>query len=126
MEVMIADASMVVREQIRFLLSDVPDITLVGEAVNAHEALEALRARSPHVVVLDNSMPCSGEFTVLRRANHEQETPTLVMLRVFSYEVSPGADLEDGTEFVRDETFIDQPLALALRQLAHMPVPVAA
>ncbi len=122
MDVMIADASMVVREQIRFLLSDVPDITLVGDTADAPATLEAIRARSPHVVMLDNSMPCSGEFTVLRHVNHELETPALIMLRAFSYEVSPGADLEDGTEFVRDETFIDQPLALALRQLAQMPV----
>lgn len=122
MDVMIADASKVVREQIRFLLSDVPDINLVGETADVEEALEMIRTRRPHVVVLDNSMPCSGEFTVLRQAHHDHLTPALVMVRAFSDEVSPGAALEDGPAFVRDDTLIDQPLALALRELAQLSV----
>lgn len=120
MKVMIADPSVVVREQIRFLLSAVPDIECMEETDNVQDTLDMIRTRNPHVVVLDNAMPCSGEFTVLRQVKYEELTPALIMLKAFSFEVCPNADLEDEEDFVRDEIFVDQPLALAVRQLAQL------
>jgi DNA-binding NarL/FixJ family response regulator len=55
--VVVADDHKVVRAGIRELLSDEPDIVVVGEARDGREAVELALAQRPHVVVMDINMP---------------------------------------------------------------------
>jgi NarL family two-component system response regulator LiaR len=55
--VVVADDHKVVRAGIRELLSDEPDITVVGEARDGREAVELALAQRPDVVVMDINMP---------------------------------------------------------------------
>lgn len=55
--VVVADDHKVVRAGIRELLSDEPDIQVVGEARNGREAVEIALAVRPDVVVMDINMP---------------------------------------------------------------------
>jgi NarL family two-component system response regulator LiaR len=55
--VVVADDHKVVRAGIRELLADEPDIEVVGEARNGHEAVELALAQRPDVVVMDINMP---------------------------------------------------------------------
>jgi len=55
--VVVADDHKVVRAGIRELLSDEPDITVVGEARDGREAVEIALAVRPDVVVMDINMP---------------------------------------------------------------------
>jgi NarL family two-component system response regulator LiaR len=56
-KVVVADDHLVLREGIRNLLEDQPDIELVGEAANGLEAVAVVRATEPDVVLMDVVMP---------------------------------------------------------------------
>lgn len=55
--VLIADDQMMVREGFSVLLNAMPDIEVVGEAVNGREAVERVRELVPDVVLMDIRMP---------------------------------------------------------------------
>jgi DNA-binding NarL/FixJ family response regulator len=55
--VLIADDQMMVREGFSVLLNAMPDIQVVGEAVNGREAVERVRELAPDVVLMDIRMP---------------------------------------------------------------------
>ncbi|GHE10541.1 response regulator [Streptomyces alanosinicus] len=55
--VLIADDQMMVREGFSVLLNAMPDIEVVGEAVNGREAVERVRTLAPDVVLMDIRMP---------------------------------------------------------------------
>jgi DNA-binding NarL/FixJ family response regulator len=55
--VLIADDQMMVREGFSVLLGAMPDIEVVGEAVNGRDAVDRVRELSPDVVLMDIRMP---------------------------------------------------------------------
>ncbi|NEB76535.1 response regulator transcription factor [Streptomyces sp. SID14478] len=56
-KVLIADDQMMVREGFSVLLGAMPDIEVVGEAVNGLEAIAKVRELQPDVVLMDIRMP---------------------------------------------------------------------
>ena len=55
--VLIADDQMMVREGFSVLLNAMPDIEVVGEAVNGRQAVDRVRELAPDVVLMDIRMP---------------------------------------------------------------------
>ena len=55
--VLVADDHGVVRKGSRFLLTQQPNIEVVGEAEDGREAVRLRRKRVPHVVIMDIAMP---------------------------------------------------------------------
>ncbi|MFC7267265.1 response regulator [Streptomyces lutosisoli] len=55
--VLIADDQVMVREGFSVLLGAMPDIEVVGEAVNGRDAVERVRELAPDVVLMDIRMP---------------------------------------------------------------------
>jgi len=55
--IVIADDQMMVREGFSVLLNAMPDMEVVGEAVNGREAVERVRELAPDVVLMDIRMP---------------------------------------------------------------------
>ncbi|MFD7546213.1 MULTISPECIES: response regulator [unclassified Streptomyces] len=55
--VLVVDDQMMVREGFSVLLNAMPDIEVVGEAVNGREAVERVRELAPDVVLMDIRMP---------------------------------------------------------------------
>jgi DNA-binding NarL/FixJ family response regulator len=70
--VVIADDHAILRAGIRSRLEREPDITVVGEAATAEQAIERCAALTPHVVLLDLLMPrrggCEAIPELLRRS----------------------------------------------------------
>ena len=56
-KVLLVEDHIVVRQGIKALLSDEPDIEIVGEAGNGREALPLVAGLQPDVVLMDISMP---------------------------------------------------------------------
>lgn len=77
-QVLVADDHAIIRDGLRKILNDTPDLEVAGEAANGTEALQKVRDRHWDLVVLDMSMPGrSGlELIKLMRA----EAPKLRIL----------------------------------------------
>ncbi len=55
--VVVADDHALMRQGLRALLADLPDMAIVGEARNGREALKCAAELAPHVIIMDLSMP---------------------------------------------------------------------
>jgi DNA-binding NarL/FixJ family response regulator len=70
LRVLLADAHASVREGLRTLLADEPDLHMIGEAASGEDAVALARALRPDVVLLDVALPgppgAGGEGTIRR------------------------------------------------------------
>ena len=79
-KVLIADDHPIVRQGLRQVLSDISDMEVAGEAVNAQETLDQVRAGGWDVLVLDITMPDRSGFDILKELKHEQpDLPVLIL-----------------------------------------------
>ncbi|MEU3773002.1 response regulator transcription factor [Streptomyces sp. NPDC032472] len=63
--VVIADDEPLIRAGIRMILTSAPDVEVVAEAGNGHEAVEQARVHTPDVVLLDIQMPVMDGLSAL-------------------------------------------------------------
>jgi two-component system LytT family response regulator len=66
MRVLIVDDEPLARQRLKDLLAEASDMQLVGECRNGHEAIAAIGAERPDLVLLDVEMPGPDGFGVLR------------------------------------------------------------
>jgi DNA-binding NarL/FixJ family response regulator len=84
--VLIADDHPIVREGLRTVLSQEPEIEVVGEAATGVEALELLFRLRPHVVLMDLVMPGLSGLEVLRRIRQGAGGVRVLILTSFAQE----------------------------------------
>lgn len=78
----IADDHPVVREGLKYIVSQNRDMTLVGEADDAHSTLEVCRKTAVDVLLLDVSMPGMGVVDVIRALRSAGRSPRILVLSV--------------------------------------------
>lgn len=83
LRILLADDHPVVRHGLRTLLSAESDIEIVGEAENGADAVELVKARLPHLVIIDFSMPLLSVAEATRRIH--QASPSVKVLILSSY-----------------------------------------
>ena len=85
-EILMADDHAIFRSGVRRLLSDEPDMRIVGEAANGQEALECLRQRSYGLVLLDVNMTGRSGLDTLRRIHLEWPRQPIILLSMYPEE----------------------------------------
>ncbi|MEV8542790.1 response regulator transcription factor [Streptomyces sp. NPDC051572] len=81
--VLIADDQMMVREGFSVLLGAMPDIEVVGEAVNGRDAVERVRELAPDVVLMDIRMPEMNGIEATREIVAADGTAKVLVLTTF-------------------------------------------
>ena len=76
LRIVLADDERPARRFLRNLLESFPEVVVVGEAANGHEALALIEQASPHLVLLDLHMPELGGLDTARLLT--QEAPPLI------------------------------------------------
>jgi DNA-binding NarL/FixJ family response regulator len=66
-KVLVADDQSMVRAGFRMLLAQEPDIEVVGEASNGHEAVDKAARFGPNVILMDIRMPELDGLEATRR-----------------------------------------------------------
>ena len=76
----IADDHPIVREGIKRIVADCPNMRVVGEAIDGEEALAKTKTADADVLLLDITMPGPGFLDTMRRLRTEQPAlPVLVL-----------------------------------------------
>jgi two-component system, LytTR family, response regulator len=79
---LVVDDEPLARQNLRILLSEDPDVELVGEAGSGREAVRLIREHSPDLVFLDIQMPEMSGFDVLDRMDAAQ-IPAVVFVTAY-------------------------------------------
>ncbi len=84
--IILADDHTVVRQGLRTLLEADPELRVIGEANNGHEALEQVERHSPDVLVLDLMMPGMNGMEVSRQVQCRFPHTRVVILSMHANE----------------------------------------
>jgi two-component system response regulator NreC len=84
--VLIADDHGVVRKGLRFLLSQDPDIEVVGEAEDGRDAVRLAAETDPHVVILDIAMPQLNGLDAAAQISKQHPRTGVILLSMHSDE----------------------------------------
>ena len=84
LRVLIVEDSEVVTKRLRTLLKDLPEVSIVGEAMNGTEALAKHGEMKPDVVLLDIKLPGMNGVEVLKEIKQVNSKTTVMMLTNYS------------------------------------------
>src|SRR5437899_10438884 len=96
LRVALVDDHLLFREGLRAMLASAPDLRVVAEASNAQEALPAVRASQPEVVVLDVMLPGVSGIGVARELLREDPKRRVLALSMVADEAHVAAALQAG------------------------------
>ncbi|MGI5414030.1 response regulator [Streptomyces chartreusis] len=84
--ILLADDHHLVRRGVRLILESEPDLTVVAEAGDGAEAVEAARAHQPDLAVLDISMPRMTGLQAARELSRTQPELHILILTMYDNE----------------------------------------
>ena len=115
--VLIADDHAIVREGLKQILSDVPDMMVVDEAVDGEEALRKARTDTWDVLVLDLAMPGRNGFDILERLKHERPQQPVLVLSMHAEEMYAVRVLKAGASGYMTKESTPHELVNAIRKV---------
>jgi len=113
----IADDHPVVREGLKYLVSQHRDMTLVGEAEDAPGTLEACRTTAVDVLLLDVSMPGMAVVDLIRALRSAGRSPRILVLSVHPERHYARRVLQAGADGYLTKNHSPIALAEAIRQV---------
>jgi len=119
MTVYIVDDSVILRERLVCMLSDLEGLSVVGQASETREAMEGIRQLKPDVVILDLHLPGGGGIKVLRQTKQDAPATKVVILTNYDYPQYRNTCFEAGADlFVDKLTEFDRVPALVAQWMA--------
>lgn len=126
MNVYIVDDSVILRDRLISMLSDLAGLHVVGQASDTQEAMHGIQRLKPDVVILDLHLPGGGGIKVLRYTKQESPATKVIILTNYDYPqyrntcLAAGADL-----FVDKLTEFDRVPALVAQWMTPAEKPIA-
>ncbi len=116
MNILIADDHTVVRQGLKQILAAEPDMSVVGEAKNFGETLEAVRKVDWDVLILDYSMPGGNGLQVLKEIKHAYPARPVLILSMHPEDAIAISALRAGAAgYINKECASDE-LTVAIRK----------
>jgi DNA-binding NarL/FixJ family response regulator len=84
--ILLADDHHLVRRGVRLILDSEPDLTVVAEAGDGAEAIEAARTHHPDLAILDIAMPRLTGLQAARELSRTQPELRIIMLTMYDNE----------------------------------------
>ncbi|GEC97209.1 MAG: hypothetical protein RLZZ220_1764 [Pseudomonadota bacterium] len=116
--VLIADDHAIVRQGLRQILSDTPDLTVSGEAENGVQAVQMVRAGEWDVVLMDVSMPDRNGIDALKLIKKEYPRLPVLILSMYPEEQYAIRALKAGAAGYLTKQSAPELLVTAIRQVA--------
>jgi two-component system, NarL family, invasion response regulator UvrY len=116
--VFIADDHAIVREGLKQILAENPDIIVAGEAENGLDAIKLFRKSKCHVMLLDISMPDRSGIDVLKQVKKENPEIAVLMLSMHREDQYAIRSLKAGAAGYLTKQSAPRELVTAIRQVA--------
>ena len=104
MKVLIVDDSYYIRECLKYMLSELTGIEIIGEAENKREAINSIRKLDPDLVILDIRMPKGSGIDVLQDIDKNNPSCMVMMLTNYTYPAYREACMKAGADFFFDKS----------------------
>ena len=117
--VLLVDDHSLVRRGFRRLLEDDPEIVVVGEASDGHEAVERVAELRPAVVVMDFALPSMNGAVATRQILKSTPETMVLMLSMHSEPTFVRTCLEAGARGYLLKNALDLELADAVKRVAE-------
>jgi len=117
---LIVDDEPLARERLHELLDDTSSVTVVGDAEDGPEAVEAIRAQAPDLVFLDVQMPGMSGIDVIEEIG-QAEMPVTVFVTAYDQYAIKAFDLAAVDYLLKpfDDERFEQALRRAREQIAN-------
>ena len=117
--VLIADDHPILRAGLRLLINNQPDMEVVGEAADGHEALRQARQANPDVLTLDLTMPGGGGLKTLEGLRLACPQTRVLVLTMHEDPSYLRAALAAGASGYVVKSAVDAELLAAIRSIAQ-------
>ena len=116
--ILIADDHALLREGVKHILSEQPDIEVAGEACNASDALSKVRLENWDAVVLDMSMPGKSGIELIKQIKIEKPKLPILILSMHKEDIYAVRTLKAGASGYLCKDNAETLLAQAIRKVA--------
>lgn len=117
--VLLVDDHPIVRQGVRSVLANHPDIDVVGEADGAATLFASLDSTKPHVILLDIRMPGPSGIEITQRLKREHPEIRIIVLSTYDDDEFLLGALRAGAEGYLLKSASAQVLASAIRQVGQ-------
>lgn len=104
MRVLIVDDSKVAGRHLAEMLSEFPEIELLGQVADGNEAVDRIRQQEPDVVILEVNLPSHDGFEVLKRVKQENAASIVMVLTGYPFLQYQERCGESGADFFFDKS----------------------
>ena len=116
--IFIADDHAIVREGLKQILAESPDMIVAGEAENGLDAIKQFPKSKCHVMLLDISMPDKSGIEVLKQVKKENPDIAVLMLSMHREDQYAIRSLKAGAAGYLTKQSAPRELVTAIRQVA--------
>ncbi len=115
--ILVVDDHALLRESLGALLSEDPDLEIVGEAANGRDAIHAIMPLTPHLVLMDLAMPRANGFEAIAEIKRRYPEIKVVVLTMYKCDEYVHESLRVGADgyLLKDASHDD--LRLAIRSV---------
>lgn len=117
--VLVVDDHPVVRQGVAMLLRSDPQISLIGEACSAHEAIETTRRLRPDVILLDLRLPDMLACEAIPQLRGAHCTTKIVIFTAYAGHRAITTAIEAGADCCLRKDAADVDLAVAIKRVAR-------
>ena len=115
--ILIVDDHLIVREGIKRIINDTPDIKIVAEASSGQEAMNLILANKYDLVLLDISMPGQNGLQTLKLIKQHDKTLPVLILSMHSEEQYALRTIKAGASGYMTKDTASSQLVIAIRKI---------
>jgi len=123
LKVLVAEDSALIRERLAGLLSELPQVEIVGEASDGSSALRLFFACRPRAVILDIQMPGPNGIEVLRQIKAEDRGCVVIILTSYQQPEFRDRCAQAGADFFFHKSTEFEKVLLVLNKLIATELP---
>ena len=117
--ILIADDHAIVREGLKQIVAEEPDIKVSGEAENANQVFELLKSQEINIIILDINMPGKSGLEALKDLRSEYPKIPVLILSMYSEEQYGLRAIKAGASGFLKKVSAPEELVKAIRKIFY-------